>query len=135
MLKKPFVFDFDDAIFLLASSHHNSFIDRYKNPDKIAKIIKMSKRVIAGNAYLADFALAHNRSVSIIPTSIDTDKYCPRKNNPNKEVVIGWIGSITTLNFLNEIKKVFIRLSKEFQDIKLKFKSGISPGYNKISNT
>lgn len=124
ILKKPFIFDFDDAIFLPATSNSNNFIERYKRPDKVARIIKMSKHVIAGNAYLADFARSYNSFVSIIPTPIDTDKYFPIKNNGKGEVVIGWIGSITTLSFVEMMKGVFVELSKRFSYIKFKIVGG-----------
>ncbi|MEK7744096.1 MAG: glycosyltransferase family 1 protein, partial [Elusimicrobiota bacterium] len=54
ILKKPIIFDFDDAIFLPASSRPNNFIERFKNPSKVASIIKRSEYVISGNSFLAD---------------------------------------------------------------------------------
>jgi glycosyltransferase involved in cell wall biosynthesis len=124
ILKKPFIFDFDDAIFLPATSWPNSFIVRYKNPKKLTDILKTSCHVIAGNNYLAGYALRYNSSVSIIPTPIDTNKYFPQAPKSNKELIIGWIGSITTLNFLNDMKKVFIKLSQQFPQIKFKIVGG-----------
>ena len=123
-LRRPFIFDFDDAIFLPSTSQSNNFIERYKDPHKVAKIIKMSKHVLAGNRYLLDFALRCNHSVSIIPTPIDTDKYYPDNKKQGDEVVIGWIGSITTLNFLNMIKDVFVQLSNRFSYIKFMIVGG-----------
>lgn len=125
-LKKPFIFDFDDAIFLFASSPQNNFAINYKNPLKTAKIIKMSSGVIAGNNYLADFALQHNPTVWVIPTTIDTDKYHSESNRHNKHsnVTIGWIGSVTTLGFLDSMVNVFRRLSNKFPDIQFKIIGG-----------
>ena len=132
-LKKPFIFDFDDAIFLPSSSRHNSFMEKLKNPQKITKIIRLSSSVIAGNAYLADFALRYNPNVSIIPTCIDTDRYYPEQPRHNEEVTIGWIGSVTTLNFLKILEKVFIRLSERFPQVKFKIIGGIF-SINGLSN-
>ena len=126
-LRKPFIFDFDDAIFLSTCSSPNNFIERYKRPQKVANIIKMAKHVIAGNRYLADFALHYNRSASIIPTPIDMSKYYLNEKKDDKEVIIGWVGSITTLSFLNAVKDVFIKLSKRFPNIKFKIIGGIFP--------
>ena len=124
ILKKPFIFDFDDAIFLPATSRSNNFIERYKKPAKVGRIVKMSKHVIAGNGYLADYAREYNNSVSVIPTPIDTDKYQPDGNGDREEVLIGWIGSVTTITFLDMVKRVFIRLSENFSNLKFKIIGG-----------
>jgi len=124
MLGKPIIFDFDDAIFLPASSRPNNFIERFKNPNKVASIIKRSKYVISGNSFLADFALRYNRSVVVIPTPIDTDKYCPDTRNRQDKIVIGWIGSATTFDFLKPMSDTFTRLSKQFSGIKFKIVGG-----------
>ncbi len=124
ILKKPIIFDFDDAIFLPASSRPNNFIERFKNPGKVASIIKRSKYVISGNSFLADFALRYNRSVSVIPTPIDTDKYYPDNRKPTDKIVIGWIGSTTTLDFLNPMRDIFSRLSKQYPNISFKIVGG-----------
>jgi len=123
-LKKSIVFDFDDAIFLPASSRPNNFIERFKNPKKVAVIISKSAAVISGNSFLANFALRYNHSVTIIPTPIDTDKYYPQDRKPSNKIVIGWIGSATTLDFLKPMEDVFIRLSKQFTDIEFKIVGG-----------
>lgn len=115
-LKKPFIFDFDDAIFLSFSSKPNNFIEKLRNLKKIPKVISMSSWVVAGNDYLADFARRHNSRVSMIPTSIDTKKYRPVQRNKDGKTTIGWIGSITTAHFLNSLRDVFVELSKRFSD-------------------
>lgn len=124
ILKKPFIFDFDDAIFLPSCSYPNNFIERFKKPEKIINIIKRSKYVIAGNHYLSDFAFRYNHSVSIIPTPIDTDKYCPEDRKRGGEIVIGWMGSVTTLEFLDIMRNTFIYLSKRFHNIRFKIVGG-----------
>jgi len=123
---KPYIFDFDDAIFIPSSSHSNSFIERFKNSKRIKKIINMSSCVICGNRYLADYALKYNRNVYTIPTSIDTQKYTPEgRKEKSQDVVIGWIGSTTTLYFLNMLDNVFLGLFKHYgSNLKLKIVGG-----------
>lgn len=111
---KPIIFDFDDAVFLPNTSKENRYIDRFKKPGKIAGIIKMSRLVIAGNDYLKDFALRYNSDVVVIPSCLDTDLYRPSEHGKTKDTVtIGWVGSITTQEFLRDIEdalaKVFMR--------------------------
>lgn len=133
ILKKPIIFDFDDAIFLPTSSRHNNFIEIFKNPNKVAHILKISSHIIAGNQYLSNFALRYNRCVTIIPTPIDTDRYYPAavKNDSESDsdsgsdkVVIGWMGSITTLYFLNAMRSIFVCLSKRFLHVMFKIVGG-----------
>ena len=122
--KKPIIFDFDDAIFLPFTSPQNNFIEKFKKPEKVAKIIRLSNCVIAGNDYLAEFALRHNRNVSVIPTSVDLDKYYPITRDTGKKIVIGWIGSITTTDFLKQMRGVFTKLSERFSGVKFKIIGG-----------
>lgn len=124
---KPIIFDFDDAIFLPASSRTNIFAKKFKNPEKIINIIKISKHIIAGNNYLADFALKYNRAVTVIPTVIDTQTYYPDLNFKNRQldkVVIGWMGSATTIDFVALLENVFIELSKKYKNIEFKIVGG-----------
>lgn len=124
ILKKPIIFDFDDAIFLPASSRPNNFIERFKNPNKVVSIIRRSKYVISGNSFLANFALHYNHSVVVIPTPIDTDKYFPTARKPADKIIIGWIGSATTVAFLEPMRGIFTSLSRQFPDIRFKIVGG-----------
>lgn len=123
-LKKPIIFDFDDAIFLPASSRPNNFIEKFKNPNKVASIIKKSSYVISGNYFLSNFSLRYNPSVAIIPTPIDTDKYYPVAKSQSEKITIGWIGSATTLDFINPMKEILISLSKQSNNVIFKVVGG-----------
>lgn len=92
------VFDFDDAIWNHDVSDANRKFGWLKDPAKTERIIAISDLVIAGNQYLADYALRFNPRVVIIPTTIDTDEYRPvRAVRKDNRIVIGWSGSITTI--------------------------------------
>ncbi len=115
ILNKNIIFDFDDAIFLVPPQRHN-FIYKFRCTNNIKEIIKMSKYVIAGNEYLKSYALEFNRQVSVIPTAIDTNKFClksKRFHRPDK-ITIGWIGTMHTLFYLENIKEVFKHLAASF---------------------
>jgi len=118
---KPIIYDFDDAIFLSNTSEHNIYIEKFKKPGKVSAIIKMSRLVIAGNEYLKNYASGFNKNVIIIPSSIDTDRYCrATSENNKKDVVIGWIGSNTTKSFLKDIEDVFAELSDRYRNVVFK---------------
>ncbi|MFN3330135.1 MAG: glycosyltransferase family 4 protein, partial [Pyrinomonadaceae bacterium] len=109
----PMVFDFDDAIFVPYKSPANGYLSYLKFPQKTATICSFSSHVIAGNEYLASYAKRFNRNVTIIPTTIDTEKYKPVEKAENKEVLtIGWSGSLSTVQHLDTIREVFKELAK-----------------------
>ncbi len=117
--KKPVIFDFDDAIFLPSSSPQNTFIERFKSHRAVPRFIKLSSYVIAGNSFLAGYALRLNPNVALIPTSIDTQKYMPliKKDEPDGKIVIGWVGSVTTIHFLDSLRAVFLALSQKHSNL------------------
>jgi glycosyltransferase involved in cell wall biosynthesis len=72
----PFVFDFDDAIWLPNSSEANAkMVQRFKNHGKTAKICGWAKTVTVGNDFLANYASQFATDVRIIPTTIDTENH------------------------------------------------------------
>jgi glycosyltransferase involved in cell wall biosynthesis len=106
----PIVYDFDDAIFLPAVSDANKAFSFLKNPGRVVEILRKSRRVIAGNEFLAAYARTHNRSVTVIPTAVDTDRFVPRAGQPEdgarRELVVGWIGTPTTFPYLEGLADV-----------------------------
>jgi glycosyltransferase involved in cell wall biosynthesis len=112
----PIVFDFDDAIFLPSVSDANRHIGALKFPAKVGAIIRRSAHVIAGNQFLADYALRFNGAVTVIPTCVDTDKFVPRRDrgaaSAADRLVIGWIGSPTTATYLAGIADVLRRVAE-----------------------
>ena len=108
----PMVFDFDDAIFFSYKSPSNGYLSYLKFPGKIAEICRLSAHVMAGNEFLADYARANNDNVTIIPTTIDTDKYefVERADDP-EIVTIGWSGSFSTIQHLDTIRDVLQELA------------------------
>ena len=121
LIRKPCIYDFDDAIHLKSNSPHNKLVGFLKVPSKISKIIKMCNHTIAGNNYLRDYAQRFSDRVVVISTPIDTDKYHPqpKKGNPGR-VILGWIGSHTTAEYLLPLKAVFSKLKKTNPGLEIK---------------
>ena len=122
---KKLIFDFDDAIYLTNKSRSNNFVERFKDPHKVPYIIRISDRIIAGNRFLADFASKYNKKVDIIPTCVDTDTYINNNlnNNPGR-LTIGWIGSVTTIEYLNMLKNVFVKLAEKYPHLNFEIVGG-----------
>lgn len=110
------VFDFDDAIWHFDVSEANRRLGWLKRPSKTKDIIAMADAVIAGNAYLAEFASAGNKNVIIIPTTIDTDYHrqqATKKPDP-EQVCIGWTGSLTTVKHFRMIEPVLAEIYQRY---------------------
>lgn len=95
-VKKPIVFDYDDAIFHNYDLHKNTFI-RSLLGRKLHVILDSADLAFCGNAYLADYARAHCRRVEIVPTVVDLTDYIQRPEPiSGRAPTIGWIGTPST---------------------------------------
>ena len=111
---KPMIFDFDDAIFVAYKSPSNGYLSYLKFPGKTAEICKLSAHIMPGNQYLAEYSRQFNENVTIIPTTIDTEKYQVVDKEENPEIItIGWSGSFSTVQHLDTIRDVLQDLAKE----------------------
>src|SRR5438093_9936188 len=80
--------------------------------EKAATICRLSTHVTVGNAYLHQFASRHARRTSVVPTTVDMERYLPRPpRHADRPVVVGWIGSETTLPHLLTLTEVFQELA------------------------
>jgi len=112
-LNRKLVFDFDDAIFLLPPKRR-SLLYNFRYKDSIPRILRMSDYVIAGNEYLKQYALRFNGNVEVIPTSVDTETYFVNKKEKKDRINIGWIGSKSTIFYLDRLRNVFTALAKRY---------------------
>jgi len=109
---KKYIYDFDDAIFLPNVAEPNKLFAWLKCPGKVASIIRGSRITIAGNRYLAEFAeKCGAKKIEILPTVVDTGLFVPGSKTREKDkVVIGWIGSATTIEFVEDFRPVLERV-------------------------
>ncbi|MEJ2722347.1 MAG: glycosyltransferase family 1 protein, partial [bacterium] len=100
-----FVFDFDDAIFVLYEDMRSPLTGALLK-NKIPRVIARSRLVLAGNEFLADYARRYSQRVVRFPTVVDTDRFSPgeRARTPGKPVV-GWMGSPETVGFIEDIRE------------------------------
>lgn len=121
--RAPIVYDFDDAIWQPNWSETNRVFRSLKCSAKIGTIMSVSRKVIAGNGYLRDYALQHNSQVSVIPTPVDTDRLFPVPSMNGRRVVVGWIGSHSSAPYLKMLDGVLPRLASKY-DLRLKIVGG-----------
>lgn len=98
----------------------NSIVKKiYKN--KIDNLVKNASFVTVGNKwYYNEF---DPKKIIYLPTVVDINKYKEKINYKTKEITIVWIGSKSTVKYLNIIESILIELSKKYL-IKLKIIGG-----------
>lgn len=115
VLRRKYIYDFDDAIWLPNYSETNARFHRLKSYWKVNYCMKWASEITAGNEYLASYARQFNSNVQIIPTTIDTENHHNLISNQTSEkLVIGWTGTHTTMRYLDELIPVLKELEKNY---------------------
>jgi Glycosyl transferases group 1 len=104
--RKPLVFDFDDAIWLPRQGG-SPLLRALHRERTVQDVLRSASAVIAGNGFLAEYAQRFNRNVTIVPSTVDTNRYLQSAGSP----IVGWIGSSTTLPYLNQLALTFSEMN------------------------
>ena len=117
---KIYILDFDYAVFHYSDMVSNSFVLFFYG-NRIDILMRDADLVVAGNNYLANRAiLADANRVEIIPTVIDIARYhIGREKFISAIPIIVWIGSPSTLQYLDELAEP-LRLLAMKQDFILR---------------
>lgn len=102
------VYDFDDAV-VFRDSHSPKGPYSARRATRFRRTVRTVDVVIAGNTYLAGLALASGaRQVTMIPTCVDAALYPPRQPSAKDALIrCVWIGSASTLPYLESLRPVF----------------------------
>jgi glycosyltransferase involved in cell wall biosynthesis len=114
VLRKKYIYDFDDAIWLPNYSKSNAKFHRLKAYWKIKRILKWAHVVSAGNDYLKKYAEQYAKNVILIPTTIDLQRVHNILTDHNSDKInIGWTGTHTTMGYLDKIIPILKDIEKE----------------------
>lgn len=102
-LPKRRIYDFDDAVWF-------RYQDRMRLAGKYLSILSDAEKVTAGNDYLAEYVQRAAAKTVLLPTVVEGDRYMKVQANLEGKV-IGWIGSPTTVFFLENLRPVFQKLA------------------------
>jgi glycosyltransferase involved in cell wall biosynthesis len=119
LLRKKLIYDFDDAIWMHNVTENNKLAGNLKCFWKVKYICKWSHKVSVGNEFLAQYAKQFNSNVVYNPTCVDTANRFNRTACQNSQkITIGWTGSHSTLQFLEQaipaLKQLELRHSFRF---------------------
>ena len=122
LFKRPRVLDVDDAIFLSQRAR------------SIARLAGSCDMVVCGNQYLADRFSNWNKTIRILPTGVDTQRYCPAPlRKAGRPQTIGWIGTSSNLKYLYQIEGPLSRVLTMCPDAMLVIVSDRPPVFKTIS--
>lgn len=113
-LNVKYIVDYDDAIFHNYDQHTSKWVRHFLG-NKIETVMRCSSLVVAGNAYLENYAVkSGSKKVVIIPTVIDTGQYQVKVVNNAPEVIIGWIGSPSTLKYVEMLRPILQEIKDKY---------------------
>ncbi len=115
---KKIIYDFDDAVMYSPKSPDRRSLS---HAWPFRRTVKLADLVIAGNSYLAERALAFNTNVRVLPTGLDTKAYrLNTQMDRDNKVRLVWIGSRSTLKYLNEIKPALEEIGSRYDNVILR---------------
>lgn len=112
LLRVPYVYDFDDALFLKYRLERFRSVSFLLN-NKFDPVVSGARAVLAGNSYLAKYGVLHNPATRILPTVVDTNRFLPKPGRDRSVFTVGWIGSPSTSIYLQELKVPLEVLGRE----------------------
>lgn len=131
LLRKPYLYDFDDAFYLKYRSGRLG-LARPILGDKFDAILRGARAVTAGNATLRGYAESFNANTHFLPTVVDTGRYRPDVADANEVFTVGWIGSPSTAPYLHELIEPLSALGTE-ASVKLIVVGGKAPVVPNVS--
>lgn len=112
LIRKPYIYDLDDAFYLRYRLGRPSIIQTLLGA-KFDHVMAGAAAVTAGSAALQNYALRHNARAEHLPTVVDTQRYVPASGQHNTVFTVGWIGSPSTASYLPELVAPLAALGAE----------------------
>jgi glycosyltransferase involved in cell wall biosynthesis len=127
------IFDVDDAIYVRKPRRLGEAADDSPwRKRKFAATCRWVDVVAAGNDVLAGVARASARSVTILPTSIDTAAYRPTTAAADTPTIV-WIGSPENLVYLEMIRPALARLTARYRTLRMRVVCSRFPDWSEVN--
>ena len=112
-------FDLDDAVWMRDSYAGKGFHSR-KRLGRFRATVRAADAVVAGNAYLAEHAMAEGaRAAWVIPTCVDVHRY-PLACHDREGAELVWVGSSATLRGLEAVAPILNSIGEQVPGARLK---------------
>jgi hypothetical protein len=114
------VYDFDDALTVgSAAAANRGFQWTKQEARRAVACMRRAPLVIAANANLAAEAREYAQRVEVVPSCVDPESQTVHLHNNEDTLCIGWIGSHTTVSYLEPVLPVIRKLSENGLDVRL----------------
>ncbi|MBC7654935.1 MAG: glycosyltransferase, partial [Oligoflexus sp.] len=113
-LARKVIYDIDDMIYLGNTSENNKIIGFLKSTQKVMFLAKNADHIFTSTPKLVEFLSQYNSSITLIPATIDTDKYKPNHTLDTNEICIGWSGSHSTSKYLHLLDDVLKGITQKY---------------------
>lgn len=112
---KKLIYHFDDAIMYSDKTPERNSRSHFV---PFCRSVRIADMVIAGSTYLAQQAKPFNPNVVILPTGINISDYNVEKPAKDDDKIrLVWIGSLSTLKYLEQIKSVPEAIGARFKNV------------------
>jgi glycosyltransferase involved in cell wall biosynthesis len=118
---KRLVYDFDDAVLYHSPSSDNP--ESATRRKRFESTVGAADVVLAGNAFLKELAEPFAQDVRLLPTALDPRKYdeaVAAHVAEEEGIVLGWIGSKSTVDYLCQLREPLERIGAEYANVRLR---------------
>jgi glycosyltransferase involved in cell wall biosynthesis len=113
LIRKPYIYDLDDAFYLKHRSQGRPLSELLLG-GKYDSLIGGAATVTAGNRELVRYAKQFNLNTHLFPTVVNDRRYIPMPLSRGSNVfTVGWIGSPSTAQYLSELVAPLSKIGKE----------------------
>lgn len=112
LVRRPYLYDFDDAFYLRYRFGRLSAL-RFLLESKFDQIMAGAAAITAGNEELQRYAAQFNPGADYLPTVVDTNHHLPLTSRKSSVLTVGWIGSPSTAQYLDQVVQPLAQLGKE----------------------
>ena len=113
-LKKPVVYDFDDAIMFKNSLSSDPYSLRRVLSFK--RMLRYTTLVIAGNDFLKNEAAKYHTNIRVLPTPVDANRYTEKIYGPRDGVNLGWIGDHGSIHYMKGYRETWEEIGRRHGD-------------------
>ena len=111
---RPMVLDLDDATWVAYDSPTYGRIARWaKWPTKTLKLIDQAAIVTCGAPAIVDFVEQRGGTARLVSPAVDAGQFRPRSERHDGELVVGWIGTHSTWQYLEGLMPMLRSLHAE----------------------